>query len=50
MKKEDNKESTGAWDKILNGKKTLSNKEAKGLEKISKELRSEKGWRVNISP
>jgi hypothetical protein len=40
------RKSSESWDQILNGKKTLSESEATILEKTTKELRKEKGWRI----
>ena len=34
------------WDEILSGKKRLSNKEAKEMHKIVKELRKDRGFRI----
>ncbi len=36
------------WEKIINGEKILSTSEALEIEKIIKELRGEKGFRLMV--
>ena len=40
------KETNNTWDVILNTEKILSEDEAEDLEKITKGMRKEKGWRT----
>ena len=40
------KHSNSFWEKILSGEKILSDKEAEEIEKITKKLRKEKGFRT----
>jgi len=40
------KNTRETWDKILNSGKILTDKEAEDLEKITRSMRKEKGWRI----
>ncbi len=40
------KEADEFWDKVLNGPRLLTDKEAKDLLKTVSDIRKEKGWRI----
>ncbi|MBS3075928.1 hypothetical protein J4429_05735 [Candidatus Pacearchaeota archaeon] len=45
MKNKFKKKNRGFWNEILNHKKTLTDKEAEDLKKITKRIRKEKDFR-----